>query len=463
MNKNLIIKENKNKEENKEEKDKSFRLKKFAVATFGCKTNQSESDEIIRELLSSGFEIVEYDENPDFIIINTCTVTSMADKKARQFIRKIKQNNPAARIIVTGCFVNFNDEFLKNEGINDIFLNENKNEISDFIKKEYGCNVYDKNEKSKLNLTGKHTREFIKIQDGCEQKCTYCIIPYVRGKYKSENPDKIIYDINSAVNNDIDEIVLTGIHIGKYGADFKYNDELAIDNIKFSDLNLKLLLELLLNKTGIKRIRLSSIEINEITDDLLLLIKNSNQIAKHLHIPLQSASDKILKNMGRPYNKSYFYEKINKIKKIIPDVTITTDIIAGFPGESEEDFNETLMAAKEINFSKIHVFKYSQRKFTPAALMNSQVKEEIKNERSFKLRKLAGQLRKDYINKNIGKTLNVAIENINYVKGYASGMSENYIKIYIPVNKNDTKIKIGKIFNIKADYNYLEGLKGSFI
>lgn len=449
-------------------------LIRFKVITFGCKTNQSESDEIIRGLLSYGFKLVESDEKFDFIIINTCTVTSMADKKVRQFLRSIKQSNPDAKIIVTGCFVKFNDEFLKNEGIDNVFLNENKDEIVNFLKNKYINKInndfynlksknLNENVKNQLNLIGKHTREFIKIQDGCEQGCSYCIIPYVRNKYKSEDPKKVIFDIEQSIKAGIEEIVLTGIHIGKYGVDFKANDEIAIDNIKYSDLNLKLLIEIILKNTNIKRIRLSSIEINEIDEDFLFLIKDNNRIAKHLHIPLQSASNKILKSMKRPYDKDTFYNKISKIKEIIPDITLTTDIIVGFPSEDEEDFKETLNAVKDINFSKVHVFKYSKRKFTLAAQMDFQVSEQIKNERSFKLRELASQLRTNFISSNIGKILEVAIENVNYSKGYLSGMSENYIKVYIPIEnlKDNFNLKIGKIFKVKAVNFYLDGLLGN--
>ncbi|MHB8276437.1 MAG: tRNA (N(6)-L-threonylcarbamoyladenosine(37)-C(2))-methylthiotransferase MtaB [Candidatus Humimicrobiaceae bacterium] len=444
-------------------KNERIKLKRFSVFTFGCKTNQSESDVIIRELLSCGFELVQYGEKPDFMVINTCTVTSISDKKARQLIRRIKLLNPLAKIIVTGCFVNFNNEFLNKTGIDYIFSNEHKDEIAGFIKKESGYDNLCADKEARLQLTGRHTREFIKIQDGCEQKCSYCIVPYVRNKYKSQLPGKIIEGINLASGNGLEEIVITGIHIGKYGADFNSNDSVAIDNVKFSDLNLCSLLELLIKKTHIKRIRLSSIEINEITDELQLLIKNNDRLAKHLHIPLQSGSSKVLSDMRRPYDSSFFFEKIKKIKKLLPDAALTSDIIVGFPGETNADFNETLNAAVEINFSKIHVFKYSPRKFTPAALMDDQVKEEIKNERSLKLRELASELRKAYINSNNGKILKVAIEKINYSKGYASGMSENYIKVYFPLNEHSKELKIGNIVNAKADRAYLDGLQGFLI
>src|SRR5665647_779786 len=202
---------------------------RFSVATFGCKTNQSESDKIIIELLSCGFNLVEYNDSPDFMVINTCTVTSISDKKVRKFIRKIKLVSPDAKIIVTGCFVDLNNKFLEENKILNIFPNNKKSEITDFIKKESGFKDLNTKNDKKVEFTGMHTREFIKIQDGCEQKCSYCIVPYVRSKYKSENPAEIISDVEHACSNGIEEIVITGIHIGKYGIDFKNDNNNSID------------------------------------------------------------------------------------------------------------------------------------------------------------------------------------------------------------------------------------------
>lgn len=440
--------------------NKDVSLNRFSFTTFGCKTNQSESDGIIRELVSAGFKMVDFSDRPDFAVINTCTVTSISDKKARQMIRRIKLLSPETKIIVTGCFVDFNRQFLKETGIDYIFSNENKSGILDLIKEISHYKRLYFNAQPELKLTGKHTREFVKIQDGCEQKCSYCIVPYVRNKYKSETPLKIISEINQAIDNGLEEIVITGIHIGKYGVDFKDGNLPAIGNLKFSDLNLSVLIGLIIDKTDIKRIRLSSVEINEITDELLGLMKSSETIAKHLHIPLQSGSSRILKAMGRPYDAGFFFERINKIKAMIPDIALTSDIIAGFPGETAEDFNDTLNAVKEIRFTKIHVFKYSPRKYTLAASMGNQIKEEIKNERSLKLRELASKLRGEYIVSNEKKILKVAVEKINSAGNMASGTAENYIKVYFSLNTKLEKIRIGQLVEVKARSVYLEGLQG---
>ena len=436
---------------------------KFSTATFGCKTNQSESDKITAELLSYGLNLVEYSEAPDFIIINTCTVTSISDKKARQFIRKVKIKSPAAKIIVTGCFVDLNSKFLNENGIIHIFNNDKKDEITKFIKSEISFKDVSGGNDSKQNIMGKHTREFIKIQDGCEQNCSYCIVPYVRNKYKSEKPEEIISDVMHACSVGIEEIVITGIHIGKYGIDFKNDSNNSIDGILFSELDLNTLCRLLIKKTAIKRIRLSSIEVNEITADLLNLMHMSGIIARHLHIPLQSGSSRILKKMGRPYDMDYFFEKTAQIRKTIEDIALTTDIIVGFPGESDSDFNETMDAVKKINFSKVHVFKYSQRKLTPAASMDDQIREEVKNERSLRLRKTSSELRDQFIKINIGKVLKVVIEKIDFIKNEAGGMSENYIKVYFSPGTGSKKIKIGKIVKVRTNFSYLDGLKGEII
>lgn len=444
-------------------KNKEVGLNRFSSVVFGCKTNQSESDSIIKELSYAGFKLVDHKSKPDFVIINTCTVTSESDKKARQMIRKVKLQNPDSIVIVTGCFVEFNRDFLNEIGVDYIFSNKQKDKIASLIKKISGnnsnCSFSDEN----LRLRGRHTREFIKIQDGCEQKCSYCIVPYVRKKYKSKPPLKIISEICQCIDNGLEEIVLTGIHIGKYGIDFKDKNIRTDNRLKSSEWDLAALIEMIVNKTMIKRVRLSSIEINEVTDELLNLITNNKVIARHLHIPLQSGSDKVLEYMKRPYNIGFFFRKIKKIKASVPDITLTSDIIVGFPGESDENFNETLDAAKKIGFSKIHVFKYSPRKHTPAALMSDQVRDDIKNERSLKLRRFALKLRQEYIVSNNEKILEVAVEKINHANNLASGTTENYIKVYFPLDKNAKYIRSGQLVFVKTKSVYLEGLYGSLV
>jgi threonylcarbamoyladenosine tRNA methylthiotransferase MtaB len=474
-------------------KSKNIRYKEdyyFTVITFGCKVNQSESDEIISELNCYGLTHTGDITKSDIVIINTCTVTAQTDSKIRQFIRKVKRLNPKSKVFVTGCFVKFNEDFLKNLNIKNYYQNEEKNKIpkivlrelklddgSKFIEKDSfyvkNCsvehdsksyksngNVNDiKNDNKNPKLLGKHTRHFIKIQDGCEQNCTYCIIPLVRGKYTSKMPDDIVNEIKFVQSIGLEEVVLTGIHLGNYGVDLNLNNS--------NEFNLAKLLNTIIKTTNIKRIRLSSIEINEISPELIEIIKKNKNVASHLHIPLQSGSNKILQLMKRPYDIEFFSSKINQIKKEIPDISITTDVMVGFPNEDEEDFNDTIKVVKEIKFSKVHVFKFSKREGTVAFSMNGQISEEIKQQRGEILRKICDGLRKTYLESFIGMTLSVLIEKINFIDMIVTGMAENYIKVYAILRGDEsyvnTCIKIGKISDVKITGFFKDGLLGEIL
>jgi threonylcarbamoyladenosine tRNA methylthiotransferase MtaB len=512
---------------------------KFSIDTLGCKVNQSESDFISEELQKRGMEPVTYNKCPDFCIVNTCTVTSQADRKVRQLIRKIKSENKNSRVIVTGCFVVFNRKFLKKCGVDFIVSNKDKHRIPDLIADEITRNISGSiagsaSADSAGNIV-KHSRPLVKVQDGCEQNCTYCIVPAVRGKYKSTPFNAILERITELENDGFEEIVLTGIHIGKYGVDFKSKN---LSNTKSSDLeslyikgktgslprknitsitsrpsSLAELLERILEETDIKRIRISSIEVNEITGRFIDVLKrNEARIAPHLHIPLQSGSDRILKLMGRPYNSKYYLKKIDRIKEIFPDIAITTDVMVGFPGERDDDFSRTISVVKEASFSKIHVFKYSPREHTAAYMMPGQVSEEVKSSRSVILRNLGNSLRRNYLENSIGKVLDVVCEEISscsvpansdalyiedihkiheesvyqdfetiyaeagtiYPEGgggiissgakgnniVVSGTSGNYIKVYFKTEKSKFPELKGKIVEVTADSIYKNGLFG---
>ncbi len=494
---------------------------KFSIYTLGCKTNQSESDYIASELSSHGFHIVSLKEKPDFSIINTCTVTSASDSKARQLIRRIKQSNPAGKIIVTGCFVVFNEKFLAENNIDFVIRNEDKYNIPELVYKIFdmdstsreqtsevyasGVNTFKTTEiktahtpeayKSEMhmpeiNTSGVdhtsdkirhtlspmvpfqniHSRALVKIQDGCEQNCSYCIVPLVRGRYKSIRPDSIIDTIKDLVSNGFEEIVITGIHIGKYGIDFSQNYILTD------------LLKTILSSTEVKRIRLSSIEVNEINQDLIEIVKNSNgRVAQHFHIPLQSGSSRILKLMNRNYTAEYFLDTVKNIEKNLNGIAITTDIIVGFPGESETDFKKTLEMAKNVGFSKMHVFKFSPRTNTPAALMEGQISEVAKSNRSHIARKLGDELRDRYIKTNLNNELEVLCEEMDPESNLYSGTSGNYIKVYFKIKPDQfpaglTEIDValsiknkpnhvfetirGKLLKIKTKELYQDGLLG---
>ncbi|MBM3712775.1 MAG: MiaB/RimO family radical SAM methylthiotransferase [Actinobacteria bacterium] len=486
---------------------------KFSIYTLGCKTNQSESDFITRALTEKGFRLVDTPaaDFSDFIIINTCTVTSAADKKVRQLIRRIRNGSPNAKLLVTGCYAVFNKKFLINNDVDFVVSNKEKFKIQDLIfkiakveKKSFNISQEGEiipeipqkylngglNNKEKCKSESQHdyffhSRALLKIQDGCEQECSYCIVPLVRGPYISAHSEKIINEIKSLVGMGHEEIVITGIHIGKYGIDFNK----SINNFQKSPNrkgkskgrnlnkpdaevdNLTALLAEILNRTSLKRIRLSSVEINEIDKDLINLISISRgRIARHLHIPLQSGSSRILKLMNRNYTREYFLNVIKDIKDLIPEVTFTTDIIVGFPGETESDFLDTVDIVNEVKFSKIHVFKYSKRSGTEAALLGNQVSEIEKSERSSRLRKLADQLRIKFILKNIHHCLDVVCEEIvngnkkikNNDKDTRTicGTSENYIKVYFEASSGDFKRLRGKIVKVMIESQYRAGLSG---
>jgi len=429
---------------------------KFVIHTIGCKTNQAESDDIARQLVLKGCSQADPSDDLcdiDYIIINTCTVTSAADRKARHLIRKLKSASPKSKLIITGCFVELNKELLEEISADFIFSNNKKNEIADLICAEVPVKAEPTAAAEPQHI---HSRAFVKIQDGCRQGCSYCIVPQVRGPYLSTDPIRIIDDIKNLVSLGHDEIVLTGIHIGKFGIDL-----LSIkDKIKTLP---ELVLEILKN-TGVKRLRLSSIEINEIGQSLIGVIRNNGpRIAPHLHIPLQSGSDNVLKAMNRKYDSGFFISAVERIKRAIPHITLTTDVIVGFPGETGQDFAKTVELVKNIDFSRLHVFKYSKRPGTKAATMDGQVQENIKTERSRILRDMGFSLRNSFMASNTGKKLDVVCEEYDRKSSIAAGTSENYIKVYFRLSFEENNLKKGKILKVFAKSLYMDGLFGEIV
>lgn len=396
---------------------------KFYIYTLGCKVNTYESNVISDLLINENFKRVEDEKEADIFVVNTCTVTNTADSKSLKMIRHANKVNDKAIIVVCGCMSQYDHERLIDmPGVAIILGNRHKNKIGEYIE-DYIKNkkqIVDVNElkdiefeEMKLNNFDK-TRAFVKIQDGCNNFCSYCIIPYTRGNVRSKPKDEVLDEINTLVNNGHEEIVLTGIHTGHYGSEF--------ENYSFGNL-----LTDILKIKKLKRLRISSIEITEITYDILNIIKNNQVLVDHMHIPLQSGCDSVLKDMNRKYDKKYFIDKINKIRKIRPNISITTDVIVGFPGETEENFMETIETIKEINFSKIHVFPYSPRRGTKSTLMPNQVSEEVKKSRVKVLLELSKNLETDYMNKFVGKELEFIPE--VYKDGYLFGHTGNYLYI----------------------------------
>ena len=409
-------------------------MKSVGILTLGCKVNTYESEYIRNILEKNGYVIKDFKDNCDIYIVNTCTVTNSSDSKSKKMIRQAKRNNPSACIVAMGCFIEANKDNLF-EGINIVIGNKDKNKIVELLDEYYkNKNQIIRLYKDELNefedmyidtFPGR-TRAFVKIQDGCENYCSFCIIPYVRGACRSKDKDVVLDEINDLVNNGYKEIVLTGIHTGNYGYDKDYN---------FYDL-----LKEIVKIKGLKRLRISSIEMNELTDDILNLIKDNNIIVDHFHIPLQSGSDKILKAMRRKYNLNQYKDKINKIRSIRKDVSITTDIIVGFPGETDKDFEDTCNFAKEIGFSKIHVFPYSERKGTHASTLDNKVDPTIKKNRAKKLIELSNELEAGFAKKFIGKNLEVLIEKVD---DKSTGHTTNYLKVEI-----NSKLKQNELYNV---------------
>lgn len=412
---------------------------KYKIYTLGCKVNEYESEVMASILDNHGYE---KSDKPNIVIVNTCTVTNTADSKSRKLIRKVRREYPNAIVIAAGCMVQNKKDI--NIDADILIGNKHKSEIITYLneyKREKIYDVEDMNnaefENMKLNNFDL-TRAYIKIQDGCDNYCAFCIIPYVRGHVRCKKKEDVLSEAKDLVKNGHKEIVLTGIHTGNY------HD----GNYDFADL-----LTDLVKIDGLKRLRISSVEITELNDKVLNIIKNSNILVDHMHIPLQSGSDRILKIMNRKYDKSYFINKIKKIREIRPDISITTDVIVGFPSETDEEFLETVDTIKKINFSKLHVFPYSDRTGTVASKMKDKVNGIIKKERTKKLIDLSKELEKNYMKNFIEKEMTFIPE--VYDNGYLIGHTGNYLLIKSKGHSKD----IGKEIKVKlkrTEYPYLK-------
>ncbi len=403
---------------------------KFNIVTFGCKVNQYESNMMKEKMLSSNFFYTEELNNANIIIVNTCSVTNVADKKCLKMIRRIKREYPNAILVVAGCSSQNKQSEYENLDIDILIGNKDKSIINELIKeyidtKKRYVKFYNDRDLSFEDMLiddYNHVRAFIKIEDGCDNFCSYCIIPYVRGSVRSKSFDKVLEEAKHLAYHGHKEIVLTGIHTGHY---------------ENSGHDLTDLINELSKIENLKRIRISSIEITELNDKFLNMLGKNHKVCNHLHIPLQAGSDEILKRMNRKYDLKYFEEKINKIRSIRPDISITTDIIVGFPYETEELFQSTLDFSKKMNFSKIHVFPYSIRKGTAAASMPEQIDESIKKDRVKRLMALSEQMEEEYYNKFKGKELDILVEEVN--DNISIGHTSNYLKIEVneKLNKNE--------------------------
>ena len=420
---------------------------KFYIYNLGCKVNSYESN-VMKEALEDAGYIYGNEDDSDIYIINTCTVTNTSDNKSLKVIRRVLRNHPNSITIACGCMTQVNSLYLKEMNVKVIIGNKGKSKIVYYI------NEYLKTKKQIIDITDfkddkfedmclnnfNKTRAFVKVEDGCENFCSYCIIPYARGPVRSKDPELVIKEVSNLIESGHKEIVLTGIHTGHYGSDINYS---------FAKL-----LKRLVSINGLERLRISSIEITEITDEVLDVLKNNSNLVSHMHIPLQSGSNEILKLMNRKYDKKYFIDKIEKLRNIRPDISITTDVIVGFPSETEELFNETIDTIKKIGFSKIHVFPFSLRKNTKAESIPNHVDDVTKKKRVKELVNLSLELENNYMNKFIGT--NVVLLHEIYKEGYLIGHTDNYLKVRV---KGSHKL-LNEIVEVKIhknNYPYLDG------
>lgn len=419
---------------------------KVAFYTLGCKVNAYETEVAINLFKKKGYEIVSFDSFSDIYVINTCSVTNSSDQKSRKIIRGATKYNKNAVVAVMGCYSQVKpNEVEKIDNVSIVIGNKDKNKIVELVEgyikeRKKIKRIYDlkhvKFENMILDKFENHTRAFVKIQDGCNNYCSYCIIPYTRGNVRSKDKSIVIKEITNLVKNGYKEVVLTGIHTGHYGQDLHKYD--------FSDLLLEL--EKIEN---LERIRISSIEITELTDKFMEVLKNSKKIVDHIHIPLQSGCDKVLKLMNRKYDMNYYFNKINKIRNIRPNIAITTDVIVGFPNETEEDFLITKNIIEKLGFTELHVFPYSKREGTVAATMINQIDGNTKKKRVKELMTLSKKLKDEYYSNFIGKENIVLTE--TYENGYLIGHLSNYGKVKIVGSKSDLnkmiKVKLGRYEN----------------
>ncbi len=407
-------------------------MKKAAFYTLGCKVNQYETEAMTELFSDAGYEICDFNDHADVYVINTCSVTNMGDRKSRQIIRRAKKNNPNAVIAVTGCYAQTApDEVLGLDGVNIVIGNKDRKNIVSLVEEitseshiNHVSDIMTNHEFEELHIKkyDNRTRAFIKIQEGCSQFCSYCIIPYARGPVRSRNSDEIIKEIEKLSKNGFKEFILVGIHVASYGKDLE-------------DTSLEKLINQVDKIDGVERIRLSSIEPMTLNKEFVDSIKNAKKLCPHFHISLQSGCDETLKRMNRKYTTSEYKEIVDGLRKAFDDVAITTDIMVGFPGETEEEFEKTIQFIREINFSDAHVFQYSPRRGTPAARRTDQISPEIKEKRSKIVIQETRKTRDAYLKSFLGKTMKVLFEQPSS-DGLYEGKTANYITVHVPYSEN---------------------------
>lgn len=429
------------------------RTPSVCFVTLGCKVNQTESEALGQLFRNNGYEVVASSKEADVVVVNTCTVTNTGDAKSRQVIRRMVKAHPGAFVVVMGCYAQTAPgEVLNIEGVDLVLGTQDRGKILELIdqvkqEKQPKSNVHAiwkavQFEELPLMEGESRTRATLKIQEGCNKFCTYCIIPYARGPVRSRVPANAIAEAEKLVAAGYKEIVLTGIHTGSYGEDLG------------EEWNLARLVKGLANVQGLHRLRLSSIEPMEFTPELIDVIVESPAVCPHLHIPLQSGSEAILTRMKRPYSVREYKELIEKLYRLLPGIAITTDVIVGFPGETEEDFQNSLEVIQSCGFSGVHVFPYSKRKGTPAANYPEQLPKKIKEQRVRELMEIARINQEEYVCKFFGQTVEVLIERVS-TEGIATGHTRNYIQVHLPPRAEGRPWESGELVECILEESYL--------
>ena len=408
---------------------------KVAFKTLGCKLNYSETSSISREFVKKGYEKVSFDDASDIYVINTCSVTQNADKEFKYLVNRVKRKNPNSSVVAIGCYAQLKPKKISEiPGVDLVLGADKKFDILNYLNLEdqennniHSCEINSVDFFKSSYSLGDRTRSFLKVQDGCDYKCTYCTIPQARGKSRSGTISEILDNVKHLVASGVKEIVLTGVNIGDYGI---FNTKTKKRETNFYELisNIDLIPDL-------NRVRISSIEPNLLSDEIIQFVHNSNSFVKHFHIPLQSGSDKILKLMKRRYLKNLYISRINKIKELMPDCCIGVDVIVGFPGETEEEFNETYEFLKALNISYLHVFSYSERDNTESLKINHKIPRKIRATRSQILRKLSDKKKMNFYKLNMNQIRPVLFESKNY-DGYIYGYTDNYVRVKTLWSKN---------------------------
>ncbi len=446
---------------------------KIAFHTLGCKVNQYETQALKEKFQQRGYEIVGEDDFADVYVINTCTVTGLSDRKSRQFIRRVKKTNPDSITAVIGCYVQVSPEEAKAiEGVNIVAGTNEKNRLPDYIE-EYArtkgveCHIKEWDELTEYEETGiitsmdSRTRAFIKVQEGCNKFCSYCVIPYARGTVRSRAKEDILREAESLIGKGFKELVLTGINTALYGLEKDVCDIVTDRGGRFGDngdevYGIEVIVKALNELPGDLRIRIGSLEPNVINADYAKKLLKYERLCPHLHLSLQSGSDRILKEMNRSYTTSEYLELVGMLKAHDSGFGITTDLIVGFPGETEEDFQESCRMVEKSGFCKVHVFKYSKRAGTKAADMKGHIAPEVKSRRSEELIRIADTAAKKFFTQNLGSTRRVLLEQFDPKTGLLEGWSDNYIKVYCESGED----RCNSFADVELIELYRDGVKG---